>query len=88
MGKAEDKRAAIIAKQAERQQAENPNAAPTPKKQMNYPLLLMQDDFDEAYGPIVGVPVTFFIGRDGTISRRHFGPVSKEQVEREIKALL
>jgi peroxiredoxin len=59
-----------------------------PKKQMNYPLLLMQDDFDEAYGPILGVPVTFFIGRDGTISRRHFGPVSKEEVERQIKALL
>jgi thiol-disulfide isomerase/thioredoxin len=59
-----------------------------PTKQMNYPLLLMQDDFDDAYGPIFGVPITFFIGRDGTISRRHFGPVSKEQLEREIKALL
>jgi peroxiredoxin len=59
-----------------------------PKKQMNYPILLMQDDFDEAYGPIFGVPITFFIGRDGTISRKHFGPVSKEQVDREIKALL
>lgn len=59
-----------------------------PKKGMNYPLLLWQDDFDDAYGPIFGVPVTFFIGRDGTIVRRHFGPVSKEQVDREIKALL
>jgi len=59
-----------------------------PKKQMNYPLLLMQDDFDEAYGPIIGVPITFFIGRDGTIARKHFGPVSKEQVDQEIKALL
>jgi peroxiredoxin len=59
-----------------------------PKKRMNYPLLLMQDDFDEAYGPIIGVPITFFIGRDGTIARRHFGPVSKEQVDQEIKALL
>ena len=59
-----------------------------PTKEMNYPLLLMQDDFDEAYGPIFGVPITFFIGRDGTISRRHFGPVSKEQLDREIKALL
>ena len=59
-----------------------------PTKQMNYPLLLMQDDFDGAYGPIFGVPITFFIGRDGTISRRHFGPVSKEQLDREIKALL
>ena len=59
-----------------------------PKKNMNYPVLLMQDDVDEAYGPIFGVPVTFFIGRDGTISRKHFGPVTKAQVEREIKALL
>jgi len=59
-----------------------------PKKQMNYPLLLMQDDFDAAYGPIFGVPITFFIDRDGTITRRHFGPVSKEQVDREIKSLL
>jgi thiol-disulfide isomerase/thioredoxin len=59
-----------------------------PKKQMNYPVLLMQDDFDDAYGPIFGVPITFFIGRDGTIVKRHFGPVSKEQVDREIKTLL
>ena len=59
-----------------------------PQKHMNYPLLLMQDDFDEAYGPIFGVPITFFIGRDGSISRRHFGPVTREQVDREIKALL
>ena len=59
-----------------------------PKKQMNYPILLMRDEFDEAYGPIFGVPITFFIGRDGTISRKHFGPVSKEDVDREIKALL
>ena len=59
-----------------------------PKKQMNYPLLLWDDAFDEAYGPIVGVPITFFIGRDGTITHRHFGPVTKERIEQEIKALL
>ncbi len=59
-----------------------------PKKQMNYPLLVWDDAFDEAYGPIVGVPITFFIGRDGTISHRHFGPVTKERIEQEIKALL
>lgn len=59
-----------------------------PKKQMNYPLLLWEDAFEDAYGPIVGVPITFFIGRDGTISRRHFGPVTKEAIDREIKALL
>jgi len=36
LGKAEDKRAAIIAQQAERQQAEQPNAAPMPKRRTNW----------------------------------------------------
>jgi thiol-disulfide isomerase/thioredoxin len=58
------------------------------QKKMVYPVLLMQDDVDQAYGPILGVPITFFIGRDGTISKKHFGPVTKEQVDQEIKALL
>jgi hypothetical protein len=58
------------------------------QKNMNYPSLLMNDAADEAYGPIVGVPMTFFIGRDGQIARRHMGPVTREQLEREIKALL
>lgn len=59
-----------------------------PKKQMNYPLLLWDDAFEDAYGPIVGVPITFFIGRDGTISHRNFGPVTKERIDQEVKALL
>ena len=59
-----------------------------PKKQMNYPILLMGDEFDAAYGPILGVPISFFIARDGKISRKHFGPVTKEDIDREIKALL
>ena len=58
------------------------------QKRMTYPVLLMQDDIDQAYGPIFGVPVTYFIGRDGTISKKHFGPVTKKQVDQEIKALL
>jgi hypothetical protein len=36
LGKAEDKRAAIIAKQAERQKAEQPNAGPLPKRATNW----------------------------------------------------
>jgi cytochrome c biogenesis protein CcmG/thiol:disulfide interchange protein DsbE len=59
-----------------------------PKKQMNYPILLMRDEFDDAYGPILGVPISFFIGRDGKIGRKHFGPVTKDDIDREIKALL
>jgi peroxiredoxin len=58
------------------------------EKKMTYPVLLMQDDVDQAFGPIFGVPVTFFIGRDGTIAGKHFGAVTKEQVDQEIKTLL
>jgi peroxiredoxin len=58
------------------------------QKKMTYPVLLMQDELEEAYGPLLGVPITFFIGRDGLIHEKHFGPVSKEQVEQEIKSLL
>ncbi len=57
-------------------------------KGINYPLLLMQNDVDEAYGPLFGVPITYIIGRDGTISHTQMGPITKDQVEREIKALL
>ena len=55
---------------------------------MQYPVLQMQSDIEDAYGPIFGVPMSFFIARDGSICKRHLGPASREQVEREIKALL
>lgn len=57
---------------------------------VNYPLLvgLGRDDFQEAFGPVWGIPVTFYIGRDGTLCKKHMGLATKEQVERDIKALL
>jgi peroxiredoxin len=55
---------------------------------VNYPMLLNDEKLEEAYGPIYGVPVTIFIGRDGSICRKHMGEVKKEQLERELKALL
>ncbi len=55
---------------------------------MQYPVLQMTTDIETAYGPLYGVPVTFFIARDGTICRKHMGPATKEQFEEEIKALL
>ncbi|HEX5475724.1 MAG TPA: TlpA disulfide reductase family protein [Vicinamibacterales bacterium] len=55
---------------------------------MRYPILQMQSDIEDAYGPIYGVPMTFFIGRDGSICTRHLGPATKEQFEREIRSLL
>ena len=57
---------------------------------INYPLLvgLGRDDFQEAFGPLWGIPVTFYIARDGTLCKKHIGLATKEQVERDIKALL
>jgi len=57
---------------------------------INYPILvgLGRDDVQEAYGPLWGIPVSFIIGRDGRICRKHMGIAPKAQFEREIKALL
>ena len=55
---------------------------------MRYPVVQMQSDIESAYGPFFGVPTTFFIARDGSICTKHLGPATKEQFEREIKALL
>lgn len=58
--------------------------------QINYPVLIGDghDDVQEAFGPIWGIPVTVVIGRDGQICRTHMGLATKEQVERDIRALL
>ena len=58
--------------------------------QINYPLLVGngRQDFQDAYGPFWGIPVSVFVGRDGTIHKKHAGIASKEQIEHEIKLLL
>jgi thiol-disulfide isomerase/thioredoxin len=57
---------------------------------MNYPVLVGngREDVQDAFGPLWGIPVTVFIGRDGKIAKKHSGIASKEQFEQEIKALL
>ena len=55
---------------------------------INYPLAMSQEDFEDAYGPMVGLPMSFFIARDGLICKRHLGPISKEDAEKEIKSLM
>jgi glutathione peroxidase-family protein len=56
----------------------------------NYPVLVGRDHEDllDAFGPLWGYPTTFIIGRDGSICRKHMGPATKEEFEREIKELL
>jgi thiol-disulfide isomerase/thioredoxin len=60
------------------------------KYKINYPLLvgLGRDDVQDAYGPLYGIPVSFLIGKDGRICKKHMGIAPKAQFEREIKALI
>jgi thiol-disulfide isomerase/thioredoxin len=57
---------------------------------MNYPVLVGngREDVQEAFGPLFGIPVSVIIGRDGVIAKKHSGIATKEQIEREIEALL
>ncbi|HUR34104.1 MAG TPA: TlpA disulfide reductase family protein [Vicinamibacterales bacterium] len=57
---------------------------------MNYPVLqgLGHDAVQDAYGPILGIPVSVLISRDGKICATHTGLTGKDVFEREIKALL
>ena len=60
------------------------------KMKINYPLLVGKgrQDFQDAYGPFWGIPVTVFVSRDGLIHKKHSGLASKEQFEHEITSLL
>ena len=60
------------------------------KMKMNYPVLQGKDhdDIQNAYGPLVGIPVTVVISRDARMCVKHLGISSKEKFEKEIKSLL
>ena len=57
---------------------------------MNYPVLQGRgrDELLNAFGPMVGLPTTFVISRDGRICETHTGLSSKNSFETPIKALL
>ena len=58
--------------------------------QVNYPMLvgLGREDFQEAYGPVWGLPITFMIDREGTLCRKHIGIATKEKFEKDLADLL
>jgi cytochrome c biogenesis protein CcmG/thiol:disulfide interchange protein DsbE len=57
---------------------------------MNYPVLvgLHHDDLLDAYGPMLGIPVSVVISRDGKICNKHTGLTAKDTLEKDIKSLL
>ena len=58
------------------------------EQKMNYPVVMSKPELEDAYGPIFGLPTSLLIARDGSVCKRHFGPLTKEQLEREVKSLL
>jgi thiol-disulfide isomerase/thioredoxin len=58
---------------------------------MNYPVLLGlgHDEVQDAYGPMIGIPVSVIIARDGRICAKHMGlpptKSSSEPLEQSIK---
>jgi peroxiredoxin len=55
---------------------------------MNYPVAMGTTQIAEAYGGILGLPVTFLIDRDGKIAAKHVGAVEIPVLEAEIKSAL
>jgi thiol-disulfide isomerase/thioredoxin len=58
------------------------------KNRTNYPLVQVTAEVEEAFGPVFGLPTSILVARDGSVCKRHFGPLSKEQLEKELKSLL
>ena len=54
---------------------------------MNYPVAIGDAKLAEQYGGILGLPVSFLIGRDGRIYAKHAGEADISLIEREINSL-
>jgi thiol-disulfide isomerase/thioredoxin len=55
---------------------------------MNYRVAIGDAKLAEEYGGVLGLPVSFLIGRDGRIYVKHLGETDISLIEREIKSLL
>jgi cytochrome c biogenesis protein CcmG, thiol:disulfide interchange protein DsbE len=55
---------------------------------MNYPVAIGDAKLAEQYGGILGLPVSFLIGRDGGIYAKHAGEADISLIEQEVKSLL
>lgn len=52
---------------------------------VNYVVLLGKESVGEQYGGVLGLPTSFYIGRDGTIVQQHAGLISKADIESHIQ---
>lgn len=55
---------------------------------VNYPILIDDGSANAAYGPIAALPVTFFVGRDGTVHGYAPGMVTRTSLQPILEALV
>ncbi len=55
---------------------------------MNYRVAMGNDELEELFGGIFGLPTTFLIGRDGRVYAKHVGATDVAVFEEEVKKLL
>lgn len=55
---------------------------------MNYPVAIGNANLAESYGGVLGLPVTFLIGRDGRIAAKYVGAVEMPVLQQRIESLL
>jgi cytochrome c biogenesis protein CcmG/thiol:disulfide interchange protein DsbE len=55
---------------------------------VNYLILLGKESVGDQYGGILGLPTTFYIGRDGKIVEQQAGLISKSEIEDHVKKAL
>lgn len=55
---------------------------------IDYPVVMGDAKTGEAYGGVLGLPITFLLDRDGRIVAKHMGSTKAETIDQEIAALL
>lgn len=58
------------------------------KMKMNYPIVLGNDEIASKFGGLIGLPTTVVITRDGKIAKRFIGLANRDQLEKQVRALL
>ena len=55
---------------------------------INYPIVLGDDDVATKFGGLFGFPVSFLISRDGKVEKKYLGELTEDEMEKEIEGLL
>ncbi len=55
---------------------------------LNYPIAIGNEAVADLYGGIDGLPISFYIGRNGRIVARNLGLIDRDQIEASIRKAL